>query len=334
MKRILTALLVVSSAVASAQQMPHFSLWQDQMALINPAAQSVLPDDFSFFANYRGQYLNASPIPNRTNSFMFESKVYDDKINYGWIGAGLQLYNDETGVTKIGTNAAYVPINYVQELQENTFLSVALKPGYINRSLSAPVQTWDNQWNGTAFDQTILSGELSAKKINLFDMGAGIYFQKEWPSKTRLNLGLAVNHLNRPDVTFRQLTNELSRQYLGHFRYEIKPRNVRFKISPQYIYFNQHPLVFHQYGVSIDFLLREGSQRTLFVQDRTIKFGVGYRNTGALITTVVLQFEGFGIGLAFDTDLSTSQPATGYVGGTEAFLRYSILKERRKRFIR
>lgn len=334
MKNIITLVGLFVFGIASAQQMPHYSLWQDQMALINPAATSVLPEDFSFFANYRGQYLNSSPVPNRTNAFLFEAKIYDDKIRYGWLGSGIQFFNDETGNTQISTNAAYIPINYVQEFNEDTRLSVSLKPGYIQRSLNAPVQTWDNQWNGVAFDQTVITGELAAKKLDLFDLGAGIFFQHDWPSRTRLNLGFAANHLNRPDVTFRQLTHETSRQYIAHMRTEIKFRNVRFKLSPQYIYFNQQPIVFHQYGVSLDLLLREGSKRTLFVQDRYLKIGLGYRNTGSLISTLVLQFEGFGIGMAFDTDLSLARTATGNVGGVEAFLRYSIVKERRKRFIR
>jgi type IX secretion system PorP/SprF family membrane protein len=334
MRKLLAITFIGLSMGANAQQDHHYSLWADMPSLMNAAATAVRKEDFSFTANYRGQYLSALAIPHRTNSFAFETKVYDDKIPNGWFGLGVQYTNDETGVTKIATNEAYVPMNYVAVLSPTTYLSVGFKPGFVNRALTSQTQKWDNQWNGITFDQTRDPLELENEKINYFDLGAGMYFQHTIPSGTRFTAGVAANHLTAPDVTFRQLTNQLHRQYVTNARVEIGLRNVRFKLSPQYIGVFQGPFTFHQYGMSLDLTIKEGSRRTLFVQNQSLNLGVHYRTTGYLVTTVVLQLESFGVGMAFDTDFTLGNVATNKMGAVELFLRYAFVKEKRKRFIR
>ena len=334
MRKILAIAFVGLSLSANAQQNPNFSLWGDMPSLMNAAATSVRAEDFSFTVNYRGQYLTSVPVPSRTNSFAFETKVYDDKISKGWFGLGVQFMNDETGLTKIATNEVYIPMNYVAALTPETFLSVGFKPGFVNRALTAPLSTWDSQWNGVTFDQTRDPSELSAKKIINFDLGAGIYFEQNFQSSSRLTLGVAANHLTAPDVTFKQLTNQLYRQYVTNAKFEIGLQNYRFKLSPQYIGVFQGPFTVHQYGMSLDLTLKEGSRRTTFISDQSLDFGIHYRNTGYLVTTIVLQLENMGIGMAFDTDFTLGNVATKKIGGAELFFRYAFVKQIRKRFIR
>jgi len=333
-KRISLLLLLLVSGQSFAQGDPHFSMWQGSLSFLNPAATAAMKEDFSFFSNYRGQWMNTSPLPVRTNAFCAEAKAFKEKLGNGWLGLGLHFYNDELGVTKMSTNAAYVPINYILETGDNSTFSLAVRPGFINRELVGSFQTWDHQWNGITFDQTTLDLEGSARKFTVFDMSAGTFFQTEFYNGSRWNIGFVVDHVTMPDVSFRYITDQLNRRYILHTGAQLKVRNARFRLSPQVTSVYQGPLSFHQFGSSIDLTLKEGSQRTTFVQDRTLGFGLYYRTQDAIIASMILQLEGFTVGLSFDATISKANLANKYNGAMEVFLKYAFVKEKRKRFIR
>ncbi len=336
MKKLLTLILVIGSSTAFGQQSNNFSMAQSSLSLLNPAATAVMYPEFRFFGNYRGQYFSDPLIPNRTNSFVFETKIAKDKLPNGWFGSGLHFVNDETNVdgTKLIGIQAYVPINYVAEVSPDTYFSVGFKPGIINRSLQTDFQTWDNQWNGIAFNRFEDPNEPAQADFTVFDMSAGIYFQTETRKEHRFNIGVTGNHLTSPDVTFTGIADNLYRQWVGHARASFKLERVRFRLSPEATAFVQGPLTYYQSGMSLDFMIREGSRRTTFRQDQTLGIGLHYRSDNTLVSTIILQLEGFEIGFAYDLDLGESSTATGGNAGMEAFLRFGILKEKRKRFIR
>lgn len=75
MKKTILLLSLFFTFQLSAQQDPHYSMWYASTATLNPAATATMDQDFSFFTNYRGQWLTALDAPMRTNSFMGEYKL-------------------------------------------------------------------------------------------------------------------------------------------------------------------------------------------------------------------------------------------------------------------
>ncbi len=174
MRRIIVFIAFLSALSVTAQQDPHFSMWQATPSIVNSAATGAMGEDYSFFAGSRAQWLGSVSKPFLTSIFSAETKVLKDRLASGWFGTGLIFTDDETGKANIGTISAYVPINYVMELSDRSIFSVGFKPGFINRQINSFFQTWDNQWNGIAFDRTFDNPETSPRKFTQFDMGAGL----------------------------------------------------------------------------------------------------------------------------------------------------------------
>lgn len=334
MKKTLLIFTLLSFAQANAQQDPHFSLWYASPSLLNPAATATMEQDISIFTNYRAQWLTALSSPLRTNAVSGEIKMGNQQLQSGWFGLGAHYMNDATGDAKIISNFVSIPFNYIWEGYENSYFSMGIKPGIINRSLNSDFQTWDNQWNGIAFDNTLLPGEPGATKKTQFDVGAGVYYKKMWRDNSKFDIGFSANHLNAPEQGFRTLSFQTFRQFIFHTSGSIRLDRYRFLLSPQLITMFQGPHRDLILGTSFDFLLSEGSRRTTFVQERTASFGLNYRMNDALIASFMLKWNGFQVGLAYDAALNSTRKATKTAGAIELFVKYSFYKEQRKRFIR
>lgn len=334
MKRILLCLTLISTQFSWGQSDPHFSMWQASTSLLNPAATAAMNEDFSFFANTRMQWLSAVPTAFVTNAFCGEAKLGKENMASGWFGAGLHFYNDESGTTNMSTISAHVPISYVMEVNDQSTFSIGFRPGFINRALVGSFQTWDNQWNGIAFDQTVITGEDAPNKFTSFDLGTGIFYQTTTRNDHRFNIGISANHVNRPNVAYGPIFEEMNRQYLAHAGATFVLPKYRFRLSPQITTFTQGPLRYIMLGNSFDFVLREGSRRTAFLQDKTLAFGLYYRTGDAVIGSIILTLENFKVGISMDTPLSTSRAATGVFGAGELFLKYAFTKGDKRRLIR
>jgi|TARA_R110000737_G_scaffold164641_2_gene192325 type IX secretion system PorP/SprF family membrane protein len=333
MRKIAIVISLFVIGQISAQQDVHYSMWYGSPSLLNPAATATMEQDYTLFTNYRTQWMTALDQPFRTNSFSGEMKMGAEKMNSGWFGAGIHFTNDATGENRITTNYVSVPINYVFEMTSNRLFSIGFKPGVINRTKNSDIQTWDNQWNGIAFDNSVISGESSGSRLTVFDIGAGMYFKKEWDNRSKFDFGIAANHLNAPGVNFQSITNQLYRQYIVHTSMSLKPRKYRFMVSPQIITMFQGPQQDIIIGSSIDFLLKEGSTRTTFRQQQTFGIGLNYRMYDALIVSFMLKMNGFQIGASYDAALFGNRKATKTVGAAEVFLKYSFFKNQKRRFI-
>jgi type IX secretion system PorP/SprF family membrane protein len=333
MRKIIIVLSLLIVGQISAQQDAHYSMWYASPSLLNPAATATIDEDYTLFTNFRSQWMTAMDLPFRTNSFSGEMKLGNEKLNSGWFGAGIHFTNDATGENRILTNSVYVPFNYVFEMTNNRLFSIGFKPGVINRSKDSDLQTWDNQWNGISFDNSVITGESSASKYTVFDIGAGLYFKKEWDNRSRFDFGVSANHLNAPNANFQTITDQTYRQYIIHTSMSLKPTKYRFMISPQIITMFQGPQKDLLIGSSIDFLLKEGSTRTTFRQQQTFGVGLNYRVYDALIVSFMLKMNGFQIGASYDAALFAKRQATNTVGAAEIFLKYSFFKNQKRRYI-
>jgi type IX secretion system PorP/SprF family membrane protein len=261
-------------------------------------------------------------------------RIAKDKLTSGWFGAGLQAYQDNTGVTNTSSLSIGVPISYVMEMSKSSLFSIGMKPGIINRTQNASFQTWDNQWNGVAFDQTVSAGEPNARKYAEFDMSAGLMYQKEFYDGSKLEIGGAMNHITRPNVTFREIINELYPQYVLHSKVNLHFDKVRLRLVPQITAFKQGPVSYLMVGSNLDLVLREGSKRTIFVSERLMTFGLHYRISGWATANIGMQLENFSFGLAYDAPISSSRNVTGLFGAGEIFLKYAFIKGEKRRKLR
>lgn len=328
-KYIISGILtLVWSINLSAQQDKHLTMWTENASMINPAAVGVMDEDIRFLTNFRMQWLSLNGDPMRTNTFSFDAKALKNKTTKSHLGIGLNFTNDQTGDVRLTSNLISVPIAYTIGLDQNSFLSIGVAPGFYSQSIGSGNQTWDNQWNGTTFDQTIASGEVYQANVSSFDVGAGIQYKYNFDQTSNINLGFSVNHITAPSMGYSSLNSNLFRNFNFYIKGTKFTPERKFGVSPQALLSLMGPNNYFLIGTYFDHELFESSQRTDYVQRSFFSYGFFLRWKDAVAVSLMYKYSGFKVGVSYDINVSTLSSATRTMGGFEVFLKYSMITDK------
>lgn len=322
-----TLALSLSCTVSSfAQQYRHLSLWNENLSALNPGAVAVMDGDLRATTSFRMQWLGLEGNPWRTNTFGFDAKVFKQKQSESCLGIGLNFTNDQSGDSRMMNNLVSVPINYTISADDNLLFSIGIAPGFYQTSLLNTNFTYNNQWNGSEYNNEMSSGETFAPEMSMFnfDIGAGMHFRYLFEDGSNINLGIGVNHITGPNTSFQQLENKMFRgininasgtKYIPNRRLGISPSLLMQFFGPN------HNIVF---GTNFDIELFEASKRTDYVQRSFFTWGLHYRVQDALIVDLGFKYKSYKLGACYDFNLSTLTPATRGMGAVELFFTYTM----------
>ncbi|MEY4603156.1 MAG: hypothetical protein RIT43_448 [Bacteroidota bacterium] len=320
--------ILFCSAWGIAQQDKHYSMWNENPATLNAGATGVMNEDVRLLANYRMQWLTLSGLPFNSGTFSLDGKIKLTN-SYNTIGVGVNFTNDQTGDTRFTSNIVSVPVAFNVALDRMNFISVGLSPGFYMQSVTPGNQTWDNQWNGEEFDQSIPNPEYFINQTSAFDMGAGIYYQYVMDENTHVKGGISMNHINGPKLSYLGMNTGIFRNInfmvSGNKFYTLR----KFGISPQALFSFYGPNYNILLGSYFDHELFESSERTDYVQRSFLSYGIFMRWNDALIGSLAYKFNAFKIGVSYDLNFSPLRTVTNSVGAVEFFLKYSALVDRR-----
>jgi type IX secretion system PorP/SprF family membrane protein len=320
---ILTFILSLNTL---AQQDKHLSMWNENAAQFNPGAVGVMDENARLLTNFRMQWLPLNGSAMRTNTFSFDTRITTSQVTESHLGIGVNFYNDQTGDSKLTTNSFSVPIAYNIQLDRKSSLSIGISPGFYSQTIGGN-QTWDNQWNGATFDQTLVNGETSLQKASSFDLGSGMLFKHKFDATSYISAGFSVNHLNPSAINYSSNGNGMFRQFNFHVSATKFDSQRRFGISPQALVTLMGPNYNILVGTYFDHELFESSQRTNYVQRSFISYGFFMRWKDAFIISAAFKTNGFKFGVSYDVNLSKLSTATRSSGGVELFLKYSIIND-------
>jgi type IX secretion system PorP/SprF family membrane protein len=313
--------------LVSAQQDRHYSMWSESQSLINAGSIGMMAEDIRLLVNYRTQWLTGSGQPFTSGTFLIDTK-FKTRNSFNTFGLGLNITNDLTGDARVTTNTIALPLAYSIALDRKNYLSIGLTPGYQIQSLGNGSQTWDNQWNGEGFDQSVFSGEYYQNQVTSFDIGTGIYYKCIVNENTNFSSGISVNHLNNSMASFFN-TNAPTPRNLTFMLSGTRFMNRRkFGISPQLIATFMGPNRFVVLGSLFEHELFESSERTDYVKRSVFAYGILLRWNDAVITTLAYKFKNFKLGASYDFNFSPLKSVTKGVGAIEVFLKYSIALNR------
>lgn len=314
----------------NAQQDKHFSMFAESPIYLNPAAAGFFPGQLQAFTNFRMQWLTVSDNPYRTISASIDWRMFD---RGSFMGMGLNFYNDVAGDGQYMINEVTAPISYAIEINKDNHIAVGLQPAWYSRTLLNADLTWDNQWNGTAFDTQISSNENifgTNLTLNKFDLSAGVYWYAHLNKQIRINAGIAGHHLTKQKIQFYELNEDKLWRKLTLFgQMNIKRPNSNMTISPALWGFIQGPNKELTVGSNFKYLLRGASRVTGYFDEMSLSFGTYYRIGDAAIVNLIYEISGFAVGASYDFNLSGLSPATGGVGGFEVFLRFRTNVQRK-----
>ncbi len=307
------------------QQDQHFSMFTESPVFLNPATAGFSPEQLQLFSNFRLQWSAVSDNPHKSTSASADWKFRNEGGNF--VGAGVNFYNDAAGSTNFQTNTVTVPINYALQIDESSFLSFGLQPGFYQRVVKNQNINWDSQWNGVAFDQSLNSNEVLLSQnanVSRFDIGAGIYLDGLVKENARIKIGISGQHLTRQRVNFTNEDTRLFRRLNVHGSAELKRENTNVTILPAFAAFIQGPNSELIFGSGFRFVLKGASRSTSYFDEVKLTLGSYFRVGDAFIVTAGLDLSKLSFGVSYDANASDLTTATRGIGAVETFLRYRI----------
>jgi len=330
MKRIFGIIaFILASGIISAQDI-HFSQFYSTPMFLNPAATGVYNGNHRGIINYKDQWRSVAS-PYKTFAASYDTRFMYSNVDQ--FGLGASFFNDVAGDLKMGTNQFNVMASYQKQLTPEMGFSFGLQGGIAQTKLSGDesLQQWGSQYDGTAYNPNLPTGEVNA--INSFtfgDFSVGALWNYGMNEnyitandQFNVQLGIAYHHLNRPRQSFYADKGEkLYSKLVFHGQSEIGLANTNTIIVPQFMYFNQGPAQELNLGSMVKFRLQEASKHTLWIKEAFASLGGFYRWKDSFILAGGVEFQGYAIGISYDINTSSLKEATNYKGGLEFSIRY------------
>lgn len=316
MKRLLTVLFVFSVFVSYAQDI-HYSQFYNAPLVLNPANTGIFNGDKRINLSYKDQWRSV-PVPWQTFTGSYDQKFYPDNSDDHFFSGGITFNYDRQGVSKLSTSNFNLNGSYTRILNENNLLTFGVALGYATRGFDSQELTWDRQWNGTALERGLSTGEvdLNADRVSFFENAIGANYRWQKSSRTKIDIGASVFHLIEPKVAFFAsdditLEKRVTLTAIGSFQL-----TESFDIQ-------LHGLAQFQGGPSEQIIGALGK----FYLDNTpgsewqLHAGLGFRTKKALVPTVAIQHKNLYVSASYDIGLSELEREHSG-GGIEIHFRY------------
>lgn len=336
MKKGLQLLLALSFLVgfgsvetAEAQDL-HFSQIDGSPIVMNPAYAGVLPDDdFRFTNQFRRQW-NRVTNPYRTIAIAYDMAFmnrYRRKPTKGFWGGGISIVSDREGAIKLGTTKVDLYGSGSVYMGEYSTLSLGLSGGRHSRRLDFSNLTWDSQYNGFTFDQTLATGEAkTGLKTGWWDVDAGILWNYVRPQGGAFDVGISYQHVTSPDISFEGYSGDvLPSRLIVHHKSMIPIIEDDYRdnfIVPRAYFAMQSGHMEIMAGATYKIMTQGPSHYTGLLRHISFEFGGMYRvNDGAILLTRI-EKENYSIGLSYDITTSALSDANNRRGGIEISFGY------------
>lgn len=315
---IVIAFFLFLKQQARAQDV-HFSQFNGSLLNLSPAYTGLFNGDYRFGAIYRSQWATV-PVSYSSFSMNGETRYKPNLDKLDAIGIGLVFNSDKAGAANYGTDQIYLNGSYIHYINPDSSLLVSggLNLGFCNVGFDFTKMTFDNQYNGAEFDQTLPSGEkFNRTKRNYFDLNIGSVFQYTKKEAYRITYAVGLHHLTRPVISYQG--NDLSRIY-------VKMTNCVSFTKP--IFSNTDFIgeaLFSFQGKYYEVIPHVGLKYYLDkIQNKAVSGGLCWRARDAFIVRAGYGQNNFQSGISYDINYSRFVAATNYRGAFEIFVNYII----------
>lgn len=304
---------------AKAQDL-HFSQFFNSPLSVNPANTGFIPDaDYRLGAHYRNQWSTVMTVPYKTTSIFGDAQLFRDRLENGWLGAGMILLSDVAGSGSLRSTKIYGSLAYHQMLGNSSLLSAGFNIGWANKRIDQSKLKFPDQFDGKFFDNTLpTSVVLNANSVSYMDMQVGMnyaYFPQE---NVYINAGYSIHHVNRPKETFFADMSNNGRIPMRHIGFvntilKVHPRVI---INPNVYYTTQAGTNELVLGLNANYNLSEFGEKQLLA-------GVYYRLGDAAIPMIGFELGTLKFTFSYDVTLSSLNKFNGYRGASE----FSLIKK-------
>lgn len=313
----LLMLCCLITAIPAVSQDLHFSQFMQSPLNINPSSAGQFDGDFRASAMYRRQWASVT-IPYRTFSMAADAPAGLFVKNAKGFGAGLLLNHDEAGDGSLRQLDVRLLLSWRLALDADSvhFIRAGVLSGFTQRSINFNRLTFDNQFTGDFFNPNAPSGEFfDNSRVNYIDAGSGIAYEYVKERK-RMEAGLGVFHLNRPDQSFLGENARRPLLFSSHLA-GVFAITEKWDLLPGVLFMQQRE--YRQ--------LNAGAEARVQLENKTNRrYAVGIalhsRIGDAIIPSLALYWNKFRFGVSYDVNISSLRQVSRGRGGTEFSLVY------------
>ncbi len=308
-------------------------MWFLNNSLHNPAQVGVIETDMRAFGNFKYQYFTVSDMPNRGISASVEGRIPFVKNQGHHLGVGVNFFNDLTSNSKYTVNEISLPVSMQIAINDESSLSVGVAPSLYNRNLRSKSYTWEHQWTGIKFDETIPGENLGrSRNENTFDISLGLLYRYQSSITNHFSFGFSTQNVIEQDIGF-TIEDKLERRFIGQFGLSHRLKNRDWGLSPNVYTMLQGENMNIIFGTNVDFYIIDGSTKTTFISPNSFSFGIYHRLFEGVIVNAILKFRGATIAVAYDSNINGMISHSKSVGGFEIAVAYDFLLNKRRKFI-
>jgi len=334
-KKLLILAILGISQFATAQYAYNSSLFYQTPAMFNVSTIATGAEDFGFCTAFKMQNLTMSGSPMRTNALIGEFKISDGPMSKNNFGIGFTMVNEQTGESKLMATEVNIPVNYTMQLNQFSKFSVGASPGMILMSYDPTMPSWESDWNGWGYtgsigDPIYINSTLSRNSNAAFNVNTGVHYQYQTRNKSRFFGGLALNHLNKPRMTFTEPGQRMFMQMAINLGADLTTSRRDLRIQPQFLTFKNGPNTNLALGVMFENIMRNGSDITNILKSKSINYGAFYRWNDAVSLSFNYKVQNFRMGVSVDVTISKLSNVNKGLGSVELFIKSTHLYGKKK----
>lgn len=308
----------------------HFSQYFNTPLIINPALTGVFGGDQRAMLAYRNQWASVAS-PYKTYGASFDTRLFEKSRKNFLLGVGFNVYKDVAGDTEMGITSAGLSVSGIVKIHDKQHLTAGIRGGFDQRSINQSNMVWDNQFDGNSYVPTAPSYEFRDynKPFGMADVNVGVAWVYSDAQKTitsndafSVRVGLAYNHLTKPDVAYGDFSDKLHDKITFHTSSNIGIANSSLSVIPTLVFNKQGPNSEFLFGALLRHRLREDSKYTGIFQESAIAIGVHSRWGDALIPSITYEISHWKLCVSYDANISDLAVASDGVGGFEITLTF------------
>jgi len=317
-------LLLSASAFKIQAQDIHFSQFQQSPLLLNPALAGHFDGSYRFVVNQRTQWRSVT-APYSTFSCSLDAgnvsmpdglfNSEDGNVSEWPFHSGISFYTDKAGDSQLKTTGLNFIISddFKLPFSEKTTLRAGAMVGYTAMKIDYSKLNYDNQWNGTAYDPSLNSGEgFPRASRGFFNLNLGALINHCFTKDQSWTLGLSAFNLSQPQQSFfDEGYVKLDPRVNLHASYK-QSIGASLGIEPLLLAMRQGTYSELSAGALIHYTLHETAWKRNGVYG-----GFTLRNKDAFCLMAGLQLGLWNSCISYDVNISALQPASNRRGGLE-----------------
>jgi type IX secretion system PorP/SprF family membrane protein len=320
-QKCITVLLLLLLLQEVQGQDLHFSQFMYSPLNGNAANAGFFDGDLRAGALHRRQW-GSITVPYKTFSVAADAgmNLFTDKLP--GVGAGILINHDQAGDGQLTNLDVRLHLSYRLSLTEDSvhFIRGGIMGGFTQRNINFNELTFDEQFDGDAWDPLAPNGESFARNTTSWmDLGAGIGWDMI-NERSRWQAGISATHLNRPNQSF--YNTPVKRPVLWQFNLASAIAiNETFTLAPAAVFMLQEKFTQLNFGAEGRIQMQEEKNKKY-----AIGLGLHYRLQDALIPSVALYWSKFRFGFSYDINISGLRQVSNGRGGPEFSLTYITRK--------